>query len=108
MESLVDRPFEKLSGGEKQRAWLSFCLAQEKGFLVLDESLDGLDYLAKRAFFRRLARLATEGKGILLTTHDLDLAGQFADRILVLKDGGLCYDGAPRADLLSLLVSDLA
>ena len=100
---LVNRVFKELSGGEKQRAWLAFCLAQEKEFLILDESLHGIDFFARRTFFGVLSDLASDGKGVLLTTHDLDMAGLFANRLLVLKDGALHYDGPPRQDLPDLI-----
>jgi iron complex transport system ATP-binding protein len=103
---MKERRFEDLSGGEKQRAWLAFCLAQDKDFLVLDESLDGLDFFAKRAFFELLAELAARDRGVLLATHEMELAGRFAARLLVLEDGRLCYDGLPRDDLLSLFSPD--
>ena len=104
IEDKEDRRFDELSGGEKQRAWLAFCLAQEKRFLVLDESLQGLDFLAKRDFFQLLKGIAEGGAGVLLTTHDLQMASQFGGRLIALKDGNLCYDGPPLPDLEHLLI----
>ncbi len=106
MEQLADRPFEELSGGEKQGAWLAFCLVQEKEFLFLDEALGALDFVTKRAFFQLLAALAAGGTGILLVTHDLDLANHLATRLVVLQNGALVYDGPPRPDLPLLLAAD--
>jgi len=94
-----ERPVETLSGGEQQRAWLAFGLAQEKRFLLLDETLDGLDVFAKRAFFELLKQAASEGTGILLTTHDLDLVADYADKVIVLSSGKVVYDGPPDVDL---------
>ena len=70
---------------------------------MLDETLDGLDILAKQSFFKLLKELAAEGKGVLLTTHDLDLVTQFADRVIVLNDGRVSYEGPPRANLQHLI-----
>ena len=70
VEALSRRRMEELSGGEQQRAWLAFALAQEKKFLLLDETLDGLDVLVKKSSFELLKEVAAEGKGIVLTTHD--------------------------------------
>jgi len=106
MEQLADRPFAEISGGEKQRAWLAFCLAQEKEFLFLDESLGALDFVAKRAFFQFLATLAAGGRGILLVTHDVDMAYHFATRLMVLQNGALVYDGPPRSDLAPFVAAD--
>lgn len=103
VEQLSKRRVEELSGGEQQRAWLAFALVQEKRFLLLDETLDGLDVFAKQSFFKLLKELASEGKGILLTTHDLDLVTDFADKVLVLNDGRVSYEGPPVANLQDLL-----
>jgi len=105
IESLSQRRAEELSGGEQQRAWLAFALAQEKKFLLLDETLDGLDIIVKQSFFRLLKQIASEGKGVLLTTHDLDLVAQFADKVIVLNGGKVSYEGAPDARLQSLFSS---
>jgi iron complex transport system ATP-binding protein len=98
LEGLSKRRVEELSGGEQQRAWLAFGLAQEKRFLLLDETLDGLDVLVKKSSFELLKEVAAEGKGIVLTTHDLDLVTQFADKVIVLSSGRVVYEGPPNAD----------
>jgi len=100
LEALSERRVEELSGGEQQRAWLAFGLAQEKRFLLLDETLDGLDTLVKKSSFELLKEVATEGKGIVLTTHDLDLVTHFADKVIVLSSGKVVYEGPPDADLI--------
>lgn len=103
VEQLADRPFAEISGGEKQRAWLAFCLAQEKEFLFLDESLAALDFVAKAAFFRLLADQAARGRGVLMVTHDVDMANRFANKIMVIHKGALTYDGPPGPDLPTLV-----
>ncbi len=100
---LADRQFSQLSGGEKQRAWLAFCLAQQRQFIFLDESLQSLDYHSRNDFFDMLAALAEQGKGVLVITHDLDMARRAGRRVLVLRDGALIYDGAPGDSLAGLL-----
>ena len=97
--SLSERPAGELSGGEQQRAWLAFGLAQEKRFLLLDETLDGLDVFTKRSFFELLKQVAAEGTGIVLTTHDLDLVADYADKVVVLSCGRVVYEGPPDVDL---------
>jgi ABC-type cobalamin/Fe3+-siderophores transport system ATPase subunit len=103
--SLSERPVEALSGGEQQRAWLAFGLAQEKKFLLLDETLDGLDVFAKRAFFELLKEAASEGTGMVLTTHDLELVSEYAEKVIVLNRGRVVYDGRPDVDVESCLAS---
>ena len=103
VDSLADRPFDQLSGGEKQRVWLSFCLAQQREFLILDESLQKIDYSKKGLFFRMLANLAADGKGVILITHDLQMAERYGERMLVLRNGELAHDGPPGGDIYSLM-----
>lgn len=100
--NLAERPAAQLSGGEKQRAWLAFSLAQEKEFLLLDEALDAMDFVARRAFFRLVADAVSGETGVVLTTHDLGLAAEFASRIIVLDGGHVAYEGPPSADLSRL------
>ena len=103
-ESFADRPFMQLSGGEKQRVWLAFCLAQQRKFLLLDESLHQMDYSTREIFFRMLSDLAQDGKGVILITHDLQMAMQHGRRMLVLNGGELVYDGPPCQGIYSLMV----
>lgn len=103
LEPIADRPFAQLSGGEKQRGWLAFCLAQERDFLLLDESLHKIDYARRDLFFRMLSNLANDGKGVILITHDLDMALRHGQRFLALSDGELVYDGPPDQVIYSLM-----
>lgn len=97
--SFSRRRMEELSGGEQRRAWLAFGLAQEKRFLLLDETLDGLDVPTKRSFFELLRYVASQGTGIVLTSHDLGLVSDYADRVVVLSSGKVVYQGLPNVDL---------
>jgi ABC-type cobalamin/Fe3+-siderophores transport system ATPase subunit len=105
IEALTGRRVEELSGGEQQRAWLAFGLAQQKRFLLLDETLDGLDVFSKRSFFKLLREVASRGMGIVLTTHDLDLVTDHADKVVVLSSGRLVYAGPPIEDMERCLLS---
>ena len=102
-ESLADRPFAQLSGGEKQRVWLAFCLAQQREFILLDESLHKIDYSKRDLFFSMLGNLAEDGKGVVLITHDLQMAERHGRRMLLLGDGELVYDGPPDQVIYSLM-----
>lgn len=102
-EPFADRPFGQLSGGQKQRVWLAFCLAQQREFLLLDESLHKIDYATKDSFFRMLSNLADAGKGVVLITHDLQMALRHGRRLLMLRDGDVVYDGPPDPAIYSLL-----
>jgi iron complex transport system ATP-binding protein len=106
IDRLSKRRVEELSGGEQKRAWLAFGLAQKKRFLLLDETLDGLDLPAKRSFFRLLKEVAVESRGVLLTTHDLALVTEFADTVVVMAGGCVKYEGPPVVDIEPLLCQE--
>lgn len=98
-EAIAGRPVEALSGGEQKRAWLAFGLARGRRFLLLDETLDGLDVAAKRAFLQLLRGVAAEGTGVVLTTHDLHLVGDYADAVMALRGGRVVYRGPAAVDV---------
>ena len=88
IESLRDRPLEKLSGGERQSAYIAAALAQEAETLILDEPTTHLDPRHQRDIAKLLIKLNRErGLGIVVATHDLNFAALLAHRILALRDG---------------------
>jgi iron complex transport system ATP-binding protein len=97
---LRSRDFRSLSGGERQRAVLASALAQEPGVLLLDEPTTFLDLKHQLSIYRILAELGRSGMLVVSVTHDLNLALQFADRVIVLDDGRVSGDGPPR-DILT-------
>ena len=103
VEPFRARKVAELSGGEQQRVWLSFSLASEKQFLLLDETLDGMDVFTKRDFFQLLKQIGQKGKAVVLATHDLNLVNEFADRVIILSDGKVVVEGVPPVDLQRLL-----
>jgi ABC-type cobalamin/Fe3+-siderophores transport system ATPase subunit len=90
-----DRDFRSLSGGERQRVVLASALAQSPETLLLDEPTTFLDLKHQISIYRILAELGREGMLAIAVTHDLNLALQFADRVLVLDHGLIAADGAP-------------
>jgi len=101
--SLADfayRDVATLSGGERQRAVLARALAQGTMVVVLDEPITGLDLRHQIATLELLQREVHEcGLTVLATLHDLTLAGQFADRLVLLSRGELVLDG-PSAEVV--------
>lgn len=88
----ADHAFSTLSGGEKQRVMVARALAQEPRVLILDEPTNHLDI---RHQLELLALLRGLGLTVICTLHDLTLAAQFADRVLVLAEGRVLSDGPP-------------
>ncbi|MFC5752361.1 ABC transporter ATP-binding protein [Actinomadura rugatobispora] len=94
---LVDAPFERLSGGEKQRVLIARALAQRTGTLVLDEPTNHLDLRHQIDALHLVRRL---GVTAVIALHDLNLAAAFCDRLHVLHGGRLVAAGPP-ADILT-------
>ena len=102
IQNYSNRIFSSLSSGEKQKVWLAFCISQDKNFIFLDEALNNLDYENRDILFNLLKEISIN-KGILITTHNLDMVIKYADRVLVLKDKKIIYDGLPKEDLYTII-----
>lgn len=87
-------PFD-LSGGQKKRVALAGILAYQPGILILDEPVAGMDPKAKRELFALIRRLHEERNiTVIFVSHDMKDIYEIADRILVMGQGKLVYDGA--------------
>ncbi len=92
---LADRRIGELSGGERQRLLVARALAQETPLLLLDEPTAHLDVGHQAATLRLMARLCrSEGKAVLAAVHDLTLAAQFCDGLVMLHQGRVVAEGA--------------
>lgn len=98
---LEDREFTTLSGGERQRIVLARALCQGGDVLLCDEPTAHLDMKHQAATFRLLRGLASQGRTVLVVTHDVQLAAQACDRITILGPTGLIADGEPAAVVTS-------
>jgi iron complex transport system ATP-binding protein len=86
---LAERPFETLSAGERQRAWIALAIAQEAGVVLLDEPTSHLDPRYAVEVLALLRRLAADGTSVVVILHDLNEAAAVADRVAVLGEGTL-------------------
>lgn len=93
---LASRPYTEISGGERQLALIARALAQGARLLVLDEPASGLDYGHQLRLLDRLAGLAREGYGVLMSTHHPEHALLASTRVLLMKNGRIEADGPPR------------
>jgi cobalamin transport system ATP-binding protein len=97
-DSLAGRWMNELSGGEKQRVILARALAQEPSLLLLDEPTQHLDVGGKVELLRRLRKLADEHRyTVIVVTHELNLAAEFSDQIVLLHKGKCLRVGPPAA-----------
>ena len=95
LAAFAGRPVSTLSGGERARALLARVLAGEPQWILADEPLAALDLAHQLALLAHLRVAADAGAGVVLVLHDLALAMNHADRVLVLDRGTLAADGAP-------------
>jgi hypothetical protein len=90
-----------LSEGQRLLLALAVVLAARPPLLLLDEPTRGLDYPTKSRLVRVLSDLADAGHGVVLATHDVELAAEVATRVMVIADGEIVADGPTAAVLVS-------
>jgi len=94
--ALASRPFDELSGGERQLVSVARALAQEPSVLLLDEPTTHLDLRHQGTVLEILLRRRREGRGTtILVSHDLNLAAEYCDRLLLLAGGRIRVLGRP-------------
>jgi ABC-2 type transport system ATP-binding protein len=91
--ALAERPYGKLSGGQKRQAQFAIAVCGRPALLFLDEPTAGLDVQARELMWTTLRQLVADGSSILLTTHYLEEAEALADRVAVLARGGVIASG---------------
>ncbi|HEY2963749.1 MAG TPA: ABC transporter ATP-binding protein [Pyrinomonadaceae bacterium] len=108
LSELSGRLMNELSGGERQRAVLARALATEAAFLLLDEPTANLD-LSHQATLLALVRNRCDQQqaAALVVTHDINLAAQFADHILLMKNSKVLEAGPPKAVLTPELLREV-
>jgi ABC-2 type transport system ATP-binding protein len=97
LDGLESRRVDRLSGGQLQRVRVAAALIGDPELLVLDEPTAGMDVGARREFWKAMRSQASLGRTILFSTHLLEEADHYADRIVVLGQGRLLADGTPPA-----------
>lgn len=111
---LKDRPYQRISGGERQRVQLARVIAQvwrpqavdgETRMMLLDEPTASLDPGHRLAVMRLLRDLTLAGIGVVLALHDLNDAARFADRVVLLQQGRVVSAGAPEAAMQAEVLS---
>jgi iron complex transport system ATP-binding protein len=106
-EAFAARRFASLSGGERQRVMLARALAQQPRLLLLDEPTNHLDAAAQLELLSLLREHASHGMTIVTALHDLTLAADQADAVVVIAGGRVIANGPARATLTPELIRDV-
>lgn len=96
----LERPVDRLSGGQQARVWLARVLAGQPKVLLADEPVASLDLNQQQHVLRLLRDYARSGRGVMLSIHDLSLAARYCDRLCLLHESRLLALG-PVADVLT-------
>ncbi len=96
LTALLDRPVHALSGGQKKLAAIADILVMGPEIMILDEPAASLDQMHTDLVRKVIAELSDKGITILTATHDMDYAYEWADMIVVMKDGEILRKGTPR------------
>lgn len=89
-------PVQTLSGGERQRVAIARSLMQHPSVVLADEFVSQLDVVTSREIMALARGVADRGVALVMTTHELDLAREFADRVIVLREGEVALDAVAR------------
>ena len=107
-ERFADQIVDTLSGGERSRIWLAMCLAQQSRFLLLDEPLAALDIahqIEVMALVNSLSRRLN--LGVVIVIHDINLAAQYCDELIALKQGRLLKQGRPSEIMTAAVLKEI-
>ncbi len=107
LEDFKERFFPQLSGGEKQRVVLAQALAQEPEILLLDEPAAHLDISYQLKLFNLLKKFNQEGLTVVCVLHDLNLALNYPQRLVMLSEGQKIADGSPEEVLIPINIREV-
>jgi ABC-2 type transport system ATP-binding protein len=93
LEGILDRRYDKLSGGQQRRVQFALAICGNPEVLFLDEPTTGLDIDARQRMWSTIRAIVAEGAAVLLTTHYLEEAEALADRVVVLDRGRIAASG---------------
>ena len=105
LSDFASQKLSTLSGGQRQKVYIAMALAQDTNALLLDEPLSFLDIARQFEIMDLLKNIADEGKTVVLVSHDLTLALEYANKIAVLEHGNLSFSGNPDESAVNALNS---
>ncbi len=104
--SLADRPYNQLSGGQRQMVLIARAIAQDTPIMFLDEPTSTLDFHNQMKIWEIMRSITEEGKTILACSHDPNHVAWFCDRVIVISTAGVIADGHPH-DVINEEILDL-
>lgn len=108
LTALENRFLDELSGGQRQRAFVAMTLCQDAPYMLFDEPLASLDIRHAISMMQLLRSAAgSSGKTVVVVLHDLNIAANFADRVVAMKDGRIACQGTTGDVMTSRQLSDL-
>lgn len=93
LEPLADHPLTSLSGGMRQKVYIAMALAQDTPTILMDEPTTFLDIGHQKQMMQTARELASQGKAVVLVLHDLPMALETADRLVLMQDGQIVLTG---------------
>ena len=107
IQHLAHKTFSKISGGEKQMVMIARAMAQRPKFIAMDEPTSNLDLGNQQQVLNTVMKLRDSGYGVIMNTHSPEQALNYADKVILLKNGKIAACGKPTKVLNSELVSNL-
>lgn len=107
MEQLEDEMVSRLSGGMQQKTYIAMALAQSTDTILMDEPATYLDIGYQLRLMEMVKKLAAEGKAVVMVLHDLPQALRIADRIVVMREGKIVWEGLPERTVESGILGDV-
>src|SRR5699024_9980109 len=101
LEAMIDKNPNELSGGQRQLVAFASIIAMDAGFIVIDEPTSQLDPETSEEVFEIIDSLKRRGKTIILVEHKVDLLAEYADDLIVMKQGRVIRSGPARDVLIS-------
>ena len=95
-KDLLEKPYRKLSFGERVKCEIVSILLHDPQYIYMDEPTIGLDYNAKKGLYELIAELKKQGRTIIIITHEVDYIEGVCDKVVILKNGVITYEGNPK------------
>jgi iron complex transport system ATP-binding protein len=104
---LKDKPYTQISGGERQLTLIARALVQETPVIILDEPTSHLDFKNQQLILHKIKEITKEKKLVtVVTLHDPNLASLFSDKVVILKEGRVLYDGHPNEVIVKKILKE--